>query len=103
MPIQAKERIMETAEWAALRSHFEAMRERHLRDLFAEDPSRATAMTLEAADLFLDYSKQRVTLETIRLLVAVAERAGLRERIDAMFTGQRINVTEDRAVLHVAL
>ncbi len=95
--------ITATPEWLALARHFETVRDRHLRDLFAEDPRRGETMTLEAADLFLDYSKQRITAETVPLLVAVAERAGLRRRIDAMFNGEKINVTEDRAVLHVAL
>ncbi|HJP66609.1 MAG TPA: glucose-6-phosphate isomerase [Actinomycetota bacterium] len=95
--------IVDTGEWAALVRHHESVRDTHLRDLFAQDPGRAEAMTIEAADLVLDYSKNRLTTETIRLLVAVAERAGLRRRIEAMFTGQRINTTEDRAVLHVAL
>jgi glucose-6-phosphate isomerase len=96
-------RITDTPEWQALSDHFAKLREVHLRDLFAEDPDRGHTLTLEAADLYLDYSKNRLTAETIRLLVAVAEAAGLRERIEAMFTGQHINVTEDRAVLHVAL
>jgi glucose-6-phosphate isomerase len=97
------EPISATREWRSLVEHYETLRERHLRDLFADDPSRGESMTLEAADLFLDYSKQRITAETVPLLVAVAERAGLRARIDEMFAGEKINVTEDRAVLHVAL
>ena len=97
------EPITATAEWNRLTEHAAELRDRHLRDLFAEDPSRGETMTLQAADLFLDYSKQRITAETIPLLVAVAERAGLRRRMDAMFAGERINATEDRAVLHVAL
>jgi len=96
-------RLSGTAEWKALASHFAQLRDVHLRDLFAQDPQRGEAMTLEAADLLLDYSKNRLTRETVRLLAALAERAGLRERIEAMFSGQHINVTEDRAVLHVAL
>ncbi|MFL6269923.1 MAG: glucose-6-phosphate isomerase [Actinomycetes bacterium] len=96
-------RIDQTPEWQALRKHHQELKDRHLRELFAADPSRGETMTCEAGDLYLDYSKQRVTGETLGLLVALAERAGLRERIDAMFAGQRINVTEDRAVLHVAL
>ncbi|MBO0732646.1 MAG: glucose-6-phosphate isomerase, partial [Acidimicrobiaceae bacterium] len=96
-------RITGTREWEALLNHYEQMRTEHLRDLFAADPTRGEALTLDAADLHLDYSKNRLTAETIRLLVAVAERAGLRDRIDAMFAGEHINVTEDRAVLHVAL
>src|SRR4029450_1397985 len=75
----------------------------HLRELFAADMGRGETMTCEAGDLYLDWSKQRVTGETVGLLVALAERAGLRERIDAMFGGERINVTEGRAVLHTAL
>ena len=75
----------------------------HLRDLFAADPGRAERLTGEAAGLFLDYSKNRVTDETMLRLVALAEQAGVAERRDAMFAGERINVTEDRSVLHVAL
>ena len=95
--------IVDTAEWRALQGHFEDMKERHLRDLFAGDPGRGKDLTLEAADLFLDYSKNRVTSETMELLVALAERAGLRQKIDDMAPPKHINVTEDRAVLHVAL
>jgi glucose-6-phosphate isomerase len=95
--------LTSTPEWAALKSHYESIESTHLRELFAADPGRGTRLTLEAEGLYLDYSKHRVTDETIRLLVALAERAGLRERIDAMFAGEHINVTEDRAVLHVAL
>ncbi len=97
------EPIDATLEWAALRAHAAGMAGRHLRMLFADDPARGETMTLDAADLHLDYSKQRVTLETLRLLVALAERARLPDRIEAMFTGEHLNVTEDRAVLHVAL
>ena len=75
----------------------------HLRDLFASDPARGTRLTADAAGLYLDYSKNRITDETLRLLVALAEQAGVAERRDAMFAGEHINVTEDRAVLHVAL
>jgi glucose-6-phosphate isomerase len=79
------------------------MRSRHLRDLFARDSARGERMTAEAASVFLDYSKNRVDDETLRLLIELAEQSGLRKRIDAMFRGEKINVTEDRAVLHVAL
>jgi glucose-6-phosphate isomerase len=79
------------------------MRRRHLRDLFADDPTRGERMTAEAAGVFLDYSKNRIDDETVSLLVQLAEQSGLRERIDAMFRGDKINVTENRAVLHVAL
>jgi glucose-6-phosphate isomerase len=95
--------LRERPAWKALSAHHERIRERHLRELFAEDPGRGERLTLEAAGVFLDYSKHRVTDETLRLLVALAEESGLRDRIDAMFRGDRINVTEDRAVLHVAL
>src|SRR5579875_152774 len=95
--------ITTTPEWQALAEHFATIRDTHLRDLFAADPGRGESLTVDAGDLHLDYSKNRLTAETIRLLVAVAERAGLRERIDAMWAGEHINVTEDRAVLHVAL
>ena len=96
-------RIDQTDEWQALRRHHQELEDTHLRELFAADPARGETMTAEAGDLYLDWSKHRVTAETVRLLVALAERAGLRERIDAMFAGERINTTEDRAVLHVAL
>jgi glucose-6-phosphate isomerase len=89
--------------WKALEAHYEGMHNRHLRELFARDPGRGERMTVEAAGVFLDYSKNRVDEETLRLLLALAERSGLRERIDAMFRGEKINVTENRAVLHVAL
>jgi glucose-6-phosphate isomerase len=95
--------ITATSEWKALQAHYEQVEHAHLRELFAQDPNRGEAMTLEVDGLYLDYSKNRITDETLRLLVALAERAGLRQRIDAMFAGEKINVTEDRAVLHVAL
>ena len=91
------------AAWRALQGHYETMRSRHLRDLFAHDPKRGERMTVEAAGIFLDYSKNRIDDETLRLLLALAEQSALRERIDAMFRGEKINVTENRAVLHVAL
>jgi glucose-6-phosphate isomerase len=89
--------------WQALETHYEGMRNRQMRDLFAREPGRGERMTAEAAGIFLDYSKNRVDEETLSLLVALAEQSGLRERIDAMFRGEKINVTENRAVLHVAL
>ena len=95
--------IDQTPEWEALQRHHRQLGEVHLRELFAADPARGETMTCEAGDLYLDWSKHRATAETLGLLVALAERAGLRRRIDAMFGGERINVTEDRAVLHVAL
>jgi glucose-6-phosphate isomerase len=89
--------------WKALESHHQKVRELHLRQLFADDPKRGERFTTEAAGLFLDYSKNRVTDETLKLLFQLAEECGLRERIDAMFRGEKINITENRAVLHVAL
>lgn len=89
--------------WQALERHHAAFQGRHLRDLFAEDPRRGERLAVEAAGLYFDYSKHRVVDETVRLLLQLAEQAGLRDRIDAMFGGQKINLTEDRAVLHVAL
>src|SRR5262245_62541303 len=89
--------------WRALEDHHAALRSRHLRDLFAADPARGERMTAEAAGIFLDYSKNRIDDETLRVLIELAERSGLRARIDAMFRGEKINVTENRAVLHVAL
>jgi glucose-6-phosphate isomerase len=95
--------IDQTPEWQALEAHFAAHRDDHLRDLFAAEPKRGSTMTAEAGDLFLDYSKNRLSEETMTLLTALADAAGLRGRIDAMFRGDRINVTEKRPVLHVAL
>jgi glucose-6-phosphate isomerase len=90
-------------EWAALNEHFQKIKDIHLRQLFANDPTRGERLTAEAVGLYFDYSKHRLTEETIRLLIQLAEACGLRHRIDAMFRGDKINVTEDRAVLHVAL
>ncbi len=95
--------VTATPEWKTLAAHYEDVSGRHLRDLFAEDPERASRLTAQAVDLLLDYSKQRVTDETLRLLMDVARAAGVAERRDAMFSGAHINTTEDRAVLHVAL
>src|SRR6266487_5947862 len=89
--------------WKALEEHYQRVRELHLRTLFAEDPKRGERLALEAAGIYLDYSKNRITDETLRLLLELAESAGLRGRIDAMFRGDKINITEQRAVLHVAL
>jgi glucose-6-phosphate isomerase len=90
-------------EWKALTAHQPDVAGQHLRDLFAADRQRGERLTVEAAGVYLDYSKNRVTDETLRLLLALVEARGLRERIDAMFRGNHINTTEDRAVLHVAL
>src|SRR5262245_50033800 len=89
--------------WRALQAHQKKIRNVHLRTLFADDPQRGTRMTVEAVGLFLDYSKNLVTDETLRLLVQLAEESDLRGRIDAMFRGEKINITENRAVLHIAL
>ncbi len=90
-------------EWRALAAHASELGGTSLRQLFAHDPGRGRTFVAQAAGLRLDYAKHRITAQTLRLLVALAEAVGLRERIEAMFTGERINVTEDRAVLHVAL
>jgi glucose-6-phosphate isomerase len=95
--------LRERPAWAALAAHHEAIKGRHLRELFAEDPARGERMAAEGAGLYLDYSKNRITDETLGLLSALAEQSGLGARIEAMFRGERINVSEDRAVLHVAL
>ena len=95
--------LSERQAWNALAAHHQNVRELHLRKLFAEDPKRGERMTAEAVGLYLDYSKNRVTDETLKLLLQLANESGLRGRIDAMFRGEKINVTENRAVLHVAL
>src|SRR4029077_3686785 len=94
---------MERGAWNALVAHQQKIRDLHLRKLFADDPTRGKRMTIEAVGLYLDYSKNRVTDETLKLLVQLADESGLRGRIDAMFRGDKINITENRAVLHVAL
>ena len=95
--------ITTLAGWKALDSHYAKIRDLHLRNLFADDATRGERMTAEAIGIFFDYSKHRLTDETLRLLFQLAEESGLRARIDAMFRGEKINVTEKRAVLHVAL
>jgi glucose-6-phosphate isomerase len=89
--------------WKELTHHHAEIQRVHLRDLFHADPQRGERLAADAAGVFLDYSKNRINDETLRLLVALAEQSGLRNRIDAMFRGDKINITEDRAVLHVAL
>ena len=89
--------------WKSLQSHYKKVRGLHLRSLFADDPGRGKRMTAEAVGLFLDYSKNRITGRTLKLLIRLAEESGLRSRIEAMFSGEKINVTEKRAVLHIAL
>jgi glucose-6-phosphate isomerase len=95
--------LTQRAAWKALEAHYLKIRELHLRGLFAEDPKRGERLTAEAIGIYFDYSKNRVTDETVILLLQLAEESGLRSRIDAMFRGEKINVTEKRAVLHVAL
>ncbi|TMD08818.1 MAG: glucose-6-phosphate isomerase, partial [Chloroflexi bacterium] len=95
--------LRERTAWRALERHHAEIAPRHLRELFEADPDRGTRLTAEAVGIHLDYSKNRVTDETVRLLLQLAEESGLTERRDAMFRGERINVSEDRAVLHVAL
>jgi glucose-6-phosphate isomerase len=89
--------------WRALQAHYQDIKDMHLRTLFAQDPRRGERMTCEMEGLYFDYSKNRITNETVDLLVNLADECGLRKRIDAMFSGEKINSTEDRAVLHVAL
>src|SRR5271157_387321 len=100
---QGIEPLAKRKAWKALQTHYRQVRELHLRNLFADDPKRGERMTVEAVGLFLDYSKNRITDETLKLLLQLAEESGLRGRIDAMFRGEKINITENRAVLHVAL
>ena len=95
--------LTERQTWKRLAAHYQQVRDLHLRKLFADDPTRGERMTVEAVGLYLDYSKNRITDETLKLLLQLAEDCGLRGRIEAMFRGEKINVTEDRAVLHVAL
>ncbi len=95
--------LMERPAWKALSAHYQQVREVHLKQLFADDPQRGERMTAEAVGLYLDYSKNRITDETLKLLLQLAEESGLRARLDAMFRGDKINVTEKRAVLHAAL
>jgi glucose-6-phosphate isomerase len=101
--VTSKASVDQSKAWKSLVSHSLELKELHLRDLFKEDPKRGEKMTVEAEGIYLDYSKNRVTNETITLLLELAEECGLRKRIDAMFRGDKINITEDRAVLHVAL
>src|SRR6266481_4180062 len=95
--------LTERQAWKGLAAHYRKVRDLHLRKLFADDPKRGERMTAEAAGLYLDYSKNRITDETLKLLIQLAEGSGLRARIEAMFRGEKINITENRAVLHVAL
>ena len=95
--------LRERPAWSALQKHYDEIRDLHLRRLFAADPGRGERFTAEGAGLYLDYSKNRITEDTLALLLELAEQSGLRERTEAMFSGERINVSENRSVLHVAL
>ena len=101
--MSAEPQLRKRPAWQALEKHHGEIGQRHLRDLFAEDPGRGERLVAEGAGLFLDFSKNRVTDETLKLLTQLAEECGVAERRDAMFRGEHINVSEDRAVLHVAL
>jgi len=100
---QTKKRAIKQSAWKALTAHYKAVSTLHLRQLFSDDPKRGQRMAVEAVGLYLDYSKNRVTDETLKLLLQLAAESGLRARIDSMFSGEKINITEKRAVLHVAL
>jgi glucose-6-phosphate isomerase len=100
---EGSESLTKRKAWKALQTHYKKIRNLHLRSLFADNPGRGERMTAEAVGLFLDYSKNRITDRTLRLLIRLAEDSGLRSRIAAMFSGEKINITEKRAVLHVAL
>jgi len=95
--------VTERTAWIALTAHHKDLTTLHLRKLFADDPGRSERFSLAAVGIYLDYSKNRITDQTIRLLLQLAEQSRLRERIDAMFRGEKINVSERRAVLHIAL
>ncbi|MGD0127552.1 MAG: glucose-6-phosphate isomerase [Terriglobia bacterium] len=101
--MESPKSLPERKAWKALQNHYKKVRNLHLRSLFADDPGRGERMTAEAVGLFLDYSKNRVTDRTLKLLIRLAEESGLRSHMEAMFSGEKINVTEKRAVLHVAL
>jgi glucose-6-phosphate isomerase len=101
--MEGPEPLTKRKVWKSLQSHYKKVRGVHLRNLFAEDPARGERMTAEAVGLFLDYSKNRITDRTLKLLIRLAEESGLRSCIEAMFSGEKINVTEKRAVLHIAL
>ena len=99
----AKKRAVKPSAWKKLTAHYKTISKQHLRQLFADDPKRGQRMSLEAVGLYLDYSKNRITDQTLNLLIQLAKESGLRERTNAMFSGEKINITEKRAVLHIAL
>src|SRR5262249_27311340 len=100
---KAKGNLTEMPAWEALKEHHQKVKDVHLRTLFADDPTRGARLAFEVDGLYFDYSKHRITDETVELLIQLANECGLHERIDAMFRGDKINTTEDRAVLHTAL
>src|SRR6476661_9963872 len=95
--------LRQRAAFTALQSHYESIKQRHLRDLFREDPKRAEKFSIDALGFYFDYSKHRITDETVGLLIDLANQSNLTQRRDAMFAVDKINVTENRAVLHIAL
>src|SRR6478672_9760569 len=95
--------VDDVAAWKALAAHYQQIKDVQLRQLFAENPSRGERLTAETNGIYLDYSKNRITDETLRLLLQLAQERGVAERRDAMFRGEKINITEERAVLHIAL
>src|SRR4030095_2393445 len=99
----SRQPLTERPAWKALERHHSQIRDLHLRQLFADDPKRGERLATEAIGIYLDYSKNRITDESLKLLLQLAEESGLQARIDAMFRGEKINVTENRAVLHTAL
>src|SRR5262249_51474573 len=100
---EARQPLTSLKSWKALQTHYAKVSAVHLREFFADDPKRGERLTAEGAGIFLDYSKNRITEETLQLLVQLAEESMLGQRIEAMFRGEKINITENRAVLHVAL
>ena len=102
-PKMTTQRPIDTAAWKALQTHYEKVKNLQLRQLFADDPQRGTRLVAEGVGLYLDYSKNRITDETMSLLTQLARERGVEARRDAMFRGEKINITEKRAVLHVAL
>ena len=103
MDMRSAPTLTQHPAWQALAAHYQQTKGLHLRELFAKEPGRGERLTIEAAGIYLDYSKNRITDETIDLLLQLAEQSGLRARIDAMFAGEKINRSEKRAVLHIAL
>src|SRR5450432_363777 len=101
--VKARRPAVKRRAWKDLGAHYKKIRDQHMRQLFAKDPKRGERLSAEALGLFLDYSKNRITGETVKLLIRLADESRLQERVDAMFRGDKINITEKRAVLHIAL